>query len=608
MKKIVVIGLLTLLNITASAETMVFLVEDDKDKHVGLSTDMQTYSTYTRGRKWHLYPTISADGKVLAYSEGTGQDDLTLMVEMRDQGLKMALTHPGFVLQPRFANYSRIFFSHLKNGKNQIAYTDLNDGEARPIHYIEDESPSFFPAPFKSGTRVVYQRNAEKKEIVIFDILENKREVIGYGMSPSLSKDERYIAYTNKVDGNWDIYIYDRIKKNTIRATNHPGRDFSPAFRANGDLVYTSDRKEEGVFSIFSQVPASWTQKSETEEKILISEKGVSFYAPRFTGREDIETNKLKPLTGEARSSFGSLTLGDITYVVGGHQGKEHTYPPESFTARVSAYDKKTRRWKELAPRLHKAHGFSLAGNEKYLYAFGGFAYEEKNYPKWKSLSVIERYDIEKNKWEVVGQMPRKRSSNVVAQVGHLVYLIGGWDSTPKSHRDLEGTWHSEIDVFDLETEKVSTLPTKLPLKRRAFTGFVREGKIYLLGGIGEGSSHFELVDLFTEFDPTTESFKELPRLPFATFAPAAGSLGEHAYLFGGMFKLGERNYEYVPHIYSFNWEKNRWQHTGRYLRESKGFSQVVTLDKCLGILGGHSYKNNTDAPVKTFEKLCLSK
>jgi hypothetical protein len=46
-----------------------------------------------------------------------------------------------------------------------------------------------------------------------------------------------------------------------------------------------------------------------------------------------------------------------------------------------------------------------------------------------------------------------------------------------------------------------------------------------------------------------------------------------------------------------------QWRHTGRYVQQTKGFSQVFNLDdKSLGILGGHHYFEGYDAPLTNFE------
>tara|TARA_R110000868_G_scaffold258137_2_gene515376 strand:- start:772 stop:2589 length:1818 start_codon:yes stop_codon:yes gene_type:complete len=597
---------LSLLVISLTSHSkMVFLVEGPLGKHVGMSQDQSSYQLLTSGEKWHLYPSISSNGEKIAYATGEGADSLVLVVKNLKSREIQVLTEPGFVLQPMFAqNGNRVFFSKQENGINRVGYIDL--GQTNATRYITGDDQSFFPAPFQSGEMVVYQRNKKDapREIVLADLIENKEEVIGFGMAPALSKDERHIAYTSKVDDNWDIYVYDRFEKTTIRVTNNPAHDFSPTFDRNGDLIYTSDRLENGVFSIFKQELKSWSSQK-FNEQTLISKTGTSFYAPRVSGLENYQTTQMPVMTGEARSSFGTINHNGKIYVVGGHQGAEHTYPPESFTGRMTAYDIASQSWENKAARPHKAHGYQLAAQGDYLYAFGGFAYEASTSPKWKSLDIVERYNTKTDSWEEVGTMPRRRSSNVVVKVGLKVYLMGGWDATPKFDNDIDGTFHDEIDVFDLTTHKWSVLDVRLPKKRRAFSAFERNAKVYLVGGISEGGSHFSLSDAFTEFDPATNTFKDLPKLPFGTFAPAAGTIGDKAFMFGGMFKTGVFNYEYVPHIYEYDFKKSTWTHSGRYLNEYKGFSQVVEMGSCLGVLGGHSYKNGSDKPVDTFEHFC---
>ena len=162
------------------------------------------------------------------------------------------------------------------------------------------------------------------------------------------------------------------------------------------------------------------------------------------------------------------------------------------------------------------------------------------------------------------------------------------------------------IETFDLKSEKIEIAPFKMPRPvRRAFTGVEHNGKILLVGGLGEGASHFELLNRVTEIDPATGLSQELTPLPFATFAPAAGMIGNELMVFGGMFKTGPMSYEYVSHIYSLDLKEEKWRHLGRYLNETKGFSQIFPIDeKTLGILGGHHYSEGMDSPVKTFETI----
>ncbi len=120
------------------------------------------------------------------------------------------------------------------------------------------------------------------------------------------------------------------------------------------------------------------------------------------------------------------------------------------------------------------------------------------------------------------------------------------------------------------------------------------------------GGSHFALLDNVTIFNPGTGVWRELPRLPFATFAPIAGVLDNRLFIFGGMFHIAQDRDIYVNHVFTL--EKGQWVHTGRYLEESKGFSQVVELKPgTLGIIGGQSYFPAENAPVLTFELFGLA-
>lgn len=592
---------------TSVNATMVFMREstlnDQAIKHIWIQKNNGSFEQLTSGMNAHLYPDISADGQKVAYVEGTieqGKTDLHLTIHSlgADHVQRLKVNGiSGMILHPKFTkNGERLYFSAPSPklaGKNSIY--SVNVKSLPVVQALDENEEQYFPRPSADGQFIVYQRNIGKvREIVLYDSLENTKTIIDQGMSPTLSFDEITIAYTAKKNGSWDIYQYNRFSKKISRVTNDDQADeMAPTFNAKNEMFFASNK--DGHFHLYKFGEKEWTKITDTD---------ADDYAPQFSGETTFKQGTLPSFMEPLRSSFGTLNHNGKIYMCGGHQGPEHTYPKESFTDNFNVYDPSTKTWSELAPRLHKAHGFQITGHGKYIYAFGGFAYSEDHKPNWKSLDVIERYDIEKNEWKVIGKLPRPRSSNVAVTIGSKVYLVGGWDSTPKFPKDYDGTFHSQIDIFDMETETVTTAPFQMPLPlRRALTGMEHEGKILLVGGLGVGASHFELVSNVTAIDPQTGASTEYPKLPFATFAPAAEKLGNELFVFGGMFKFSEESYEYVPHIYGYDFKTGAWRHTGRYVKESKGFSQVFKLDdSTLGILGGHRYMQGEDKPVNTFE------
>ncbi len=607
--------LMTMIMLAFSSVTladMVFMREWDSQKHIMLMKDDGSTSQVTSGDLMHLYPDISPDGKTLVYVEGkmleNGGQDLYLVtknLETNKTEKWQSENLKGMVLHPKFSKNGQFIFFSAPSPRNKVFYFEpnkfrnKNSGDVTTLSFKAEslgDDEAYFPRPSSDGNFVVYQKNANGfREVILFDRLEDKKIVIDQGMAPALSFDEQKIAYTSKKAGSWDIYEYDRQSKKTIRKTFDDSTDeMAPSYNTKNELVFASSKT--GNFQLYKLNGSEWTR--------LTDIANTDDYAPQFSGETKFTQGMKAAFMEPMRSSFGTIQHEGLLYMCGGHQGPEHTYPKESFTNNFNVYDKRTNSWRELAPRPALAHGYTLAAKGNYIYAFGGFTFSENHKPQWKSISQIDRYDIRNNKWETIGSLNKPRSSNVAITINDKVYLVGGWDSTPKFANDYDGTFHSSVEIFDLNTEVVTIAPYSMPAPlRRAFTGVEYKGQILLVGGLGVGASHFELISHVTLMDPETGIATELPELPFATFAPAAETIGNELFVFGGMFKTGEMNYEYVSHIYSYNFDKVEWRHTGRYLKESKGFAQVFKMDnRTIGILGGHRYFMNEDRPVNTFE------
>ena len=586
---------------TLAQADIAYMQEWNDQKHIIVQDDNQKIRYQTQDTLWHIYPDLSSDGQKLIYVEGT--DAKNLKLALVDLNTKNKITwepeYSGQVLHPKFSKNGKIilFSAPDQLQKNRMFLIDsekLIQGQQAQMLQAQEEV--YFPRPSSDGQFIVYQRNQNNiREVVLWDRIADTKKVIAEGMAPALSFDERLIAFTKKDGTQWNIYIYDRIQQFITKATDDAANEMAPTFNKNNELFFASDKT--GKFQIY-----------DAKFNLVVQEAKADLYSPQFSGSTRFIQNQLPAFIGPARSSFGSVVHEGYVYMCGGHQGAEHTYPPESFTNECARMNIQNQKWEMIAPRPSLAHGYQIVAYKNYIYAFGGFAYSANHKPGWKSLSQIERYNITTNTWEPVGNLTSPRSSNVAILVGSKVYVIGGWNSTPKSENDFEGEFLSHIDILDLETHQVVRAPYSIPNPlRRAFTGVNYKDKVLLVGGLGVGSTHFELLDSVTELDPTTGQFTELAKLPFATFAPAAEVIEDELFVFGGMFKMGEWEYEYVSHVYGMNLKTQVWSHTGRSLSETKGFSQALKLDdKTIGILGGHHYFQGYDSPVSTFETFQL--
>ncbi len=623
LQKAITLALISLFTSMAiSSQKIVYLEESGNSARLAvydLTTKITNYPTV--GGLNVIYPTISSDGSQVAFSGSKDSKNYGIyIVDLNTNQLTEVVAPKGLTIQPTFSgNGRRLGYTAPVQNKNQIHVLDLEawrvDSSTQPIVLNSVESayyPCLSSAGFFATFHLSYKENDQKiQQIAKFDIKEG--EITRYsfpnskspliGKSPCFSFDDREIVFTKQVGEGWNVFKIDINGETLTQLTNSKAKDYAPRFFPDGSLLFSSNRS--GKFQ-FYRLEKDLTE-SDGAQATLVHFDETNIWDPRISGETNYSIERRMDIMGEPRSSFATLKHGNHVYVIGGHKGFEHTYPPESFSSEVHAYNLETKKWHRLADKINPVHGLTAKAHGNYIYAFGGFAYSEDHNPKWKSLDVIERYDISEDRWEVIGKLPSPRSSNAIAQIGNSVFLVGGWDATPLHEGDYNGTFYESIVRFDLTTEKAEEYPISVPKPaRRAFTATKHNGELVIAGGLTQGGRHFNLLDQVLSLNIETGTWTELPSLPFPNFAPAIQSVQNKLFLFGG-FRMDGDDYSYVNHIY--NMGNSDWKHTGRYLRERKGFVQPVLLDKnTAGLLGGHTYDTQNDGPVSTFEVFQLKR
>lgn len=607
------------LNLIAANERIVFLKESPSGASlVVLDTKTNIETKVNTGNYQVIYPTISSDGKLLAFSGSLNKKDWGIFTyNISTKKITEVIAPSGLTIQPTFSgNNKYMAFTAPVNNKNQIKILDYKkwrqDNSTKP-KVIATKLAAYYPYMSSAGFKVTFHLSDKVngktvQSIAMYDTQEdqllefkdiNDKEILG--KAPCFNLDDSKVAFvTPKGNDKWSIREFDIDSKKLKDLTIGKFKDYSPRYLGDGRLLFSSDR--EGVFKFYT-LKLDALQGDANRVKLL-HQTIENIWDPRVSGNTKYLQQKLKEIGGEKRSSFGAVSVGESIYVVGGHKGYEHTYPPESFSKEVYRYDSKTNRWTRLADKISPVHGVTVAHYNGFIYAFGGFAYDSSFDPKWKSLKSIERYNIALNKWEVIGDLPEPRSSNAIAVIGSKVYLVGGWNATPKHAGDRDGTFHKSVVVFDMKNETSVYAPFVVPAKaRRAFTATTRDQKLIIAGGITQGGRHFDMLDEVWSIDPKTDvNWTKLPDLPFANFAPAMMNLNGELYMFGGM-KLTKSGYGYVNHVYKLDKKTNIWIHTGRFLSERKGFIQPVLFNNSAALLGGHTYDYiGKDGPVSTFE------
>ncbi len=606
-----------------------------------------------------IYPEVSADGRSLFFIKANqANSQFALMRKNLDSDDVKQLTKfmSGFMISPDTSGNGRFLAFSAPVGptvndargtraKNQVVIADLWHPNAAMDQWIEPGAPgveviateaqAYFPDLSSTGRFVVFHeshtplagKGARVKQIILYDRHSKTRTPItdedGYCFEPAFSFDDRNIAFVCR-DGELksddestpryrdNIYTVSfngpRLKKNKTAVTTRECRNYAPTFRADGSIVFSSDcgRRDE-EFQLYEAIRGD----DGFAIRPLVQGDGI-FYVATTTGDLRIE-QVLQPNFNLPRSSFGAAQnhAGNI-FLIAGHHGPEHERSAEGVTDLCEQQTQDG--WQEIARRPHAGQGYEAFIFNDFLYAIGGSAVNDATRTGLASMATVDVYDLRSGSWQADAiAMKRPRSSFAAAQVGDKVYLLGGWMLTG----DEKNMDHiARVEILDMETKTIEDSPFQMPQPLpREFDAFTVGDKIVIAGGMGDD---FALLRHAWLFDPSAKNnesaWKELPLLPYGNFAPSLGAIGRHLFIFGGVQKTpigdGRRLPTlYTSHIYHLDLDNLEagWHHTGRYLREPKGFTRTLLgLDGSIDILGGQSPVMGTHISEKDLSPLAL--
>jgi len=243
---------------------------------------------------------------------------------------------------------------------------------------------------------------------------------------------------------------------------------------------------------------------------------------------------KLAPFPDPSEEVYGAAAGGKL-YVFG---GLAPGWRPKGL---VYEYDPATDTWTRKKPMPLASHHVAFAELNGKIYAFGGFVLPPSGPPAWVPIDNAWEYDPATDTWKALAPMPTRRGSPVAAVVGGKIYVIGGAGLHPGStetavhparpHRAL-----ATVEEYDPATNTWrprSPMPTA---RNHAAVGAVN-GKIYVIGGrIGSAFvSTSSPTDLVEEYDPATDQWGALKaRMPTPRSAVAWGVYGGRIYVAGG--------------------------------------------------------------------------
>jgi hypothetical protein len=215
-----------------------------------------------------------------------------------------------------------------------------------------------------------------------------------------------------------------------------------------------------------------------------------------------------------------------------------------------------------------------------FLYVFGG-----------RGERAVERYDTDNNVWEAVAQAPLDVVTQAPLEMHHFqpvvyndkIYIIGAFTCCYPNEPTLP-----DIYVFD-PADNSWTTDGVMPAERlRGAAGaFVRNGRIYIIGGNTRGHSG-GAVGWFDEFNPADGSWRVLPDAPTPRDHFQAAVVGDKLIAVGG--RQSNRSFEHtIANTDIFDFNSETWSSDADQLPTPRGGTMAVPYNNKVYVIGGES-------------------
>ena len=171
--------------------------------------------------------------------------------------------------------------------------------------------------------------------------------------------------------------------------------------------------------------------------------------------------------------------------------------------------------------------------------------------------------------WELASAMSQRRSYIAAAELGGFVYAAGGM--VGETGRPLH-----TFTRYDPRSDRWLVLP-RLPEPTRAAAGAALDGAIYVVGGTTPAGN----TSATWAFEPGRQTWDRRASLPAARFNHAAAELDGKLYVAGGYLQGRERR-----EVFAYDPATDRWSLVARLPRPTHAFGLVAFRGE-LWVIGG---------------------
>jgi len=285
---------------------------------------------------------------------------------------------------------------------------------------------------------------------------------------------------------------------------------------------------------------------------------------------QDIQWTQKQSLPNAYRNG-GAIACNGKVYYMGGYCDST----PERFEKANYEYDPATNIWSKKTDIPAARSNFAMAAIDGKIYVIGGDPFSPKN----------EVYNSVTDSWDSLKIILTPRQHISCAVVEGKIYIAGGLKAIENGPTSPNKWSYANItnvnEVYDPLTNDWKSLAS-MPTKRHgAFMASVN-GKIYVIGGMGDVNDMWKTLSTVEMYDPKTDKWEIKKSLPEPRDGFSLSVINDKIFVIGGF-----SGPETVPSVFVYDTKLDNWNTTTDFPNVENGSSACATIDNNIYIIGG---------------------
>lgn len=264
------------------------------------------------------------------------------------------------------------------------------------------------------------------------------------------------------------------------------------------------------------------------------------------------------------RTEVAAARVGRFIYVMGGFEARSG-----QTTAAVERYDIRRDRWTSVADMPRGLNHAAAAAHRGRVYVLGGYTAPRALDDE---VATLYRYDPGRDRWDTLPAAPTRRGALAAGVIDGRLYAIGGAGAGAG-----EGALRT-LEVYDLATRRWTTGPP-MRTARQHLAATVAGGRLYVLAGRAPGRGNFAVAE---SYDPRRDEWTRLPRMRKARGGIAAAAVRGRIVVVGG-----EEQAQTIRQVEVYEPSRRRWRRAPDMPTPRHGLGAVSLGRRVFTLQGG---------------------